>query len=88
MGISAMQLVKYNPYKTTKSSSSRRYASIMKAILPRKRSSKFRISKNRKWNEDEERCYIRVTHFSKLDFCNEINDNSKNYAVVISQLKS
>ena len=64
-----------NPYKTTN-------ASIIKAILQQKRCSKFRISNNRKWNEHEDRCYISVTHFNKLNFGNENND-----AIVLSQLK-
>ena len=87
----ATQLAKYVPYKTRKSSSNRRYRRILKAILPRKRTSKLRISHNISWNRNEDSTFIRAIHFSKLDFCNEINDNSLNElreALLLSQLQN
>ena len=81
------QLVQYDTFNTTKSSLHKRYSRVMKAIHPRKRTSKLRILKNLNWNQEEDSCYVRITHFSKLDFYNEINDNSLNEALVRNQLK-
>ena len=81
------QVAKYGTYNTTKSSLHNRYTRVMKAMLPRKRTSNLRILQNRGWNQEEDSCYIRITHFSKLDFCNEINDNSLNEAIALNQLK-
>lgn len=81
------QVAKYGTYNTTKSSLHNRYTRLMKAMLPRKRTSNLRILQNRGWNQEEDSCYIRITHFSKLDFCNEINDNSLNEAIALNQLK-
>ena len=87
MDLSVAQLMKSNSYKVSKSLPKRKYARVLKVILPRKRTSKFRIIQNRNRNQDEDRYYIRVTHFNKLDFFNEINDNSKNEAIIASQLQ-
>ena len=84
--INSTQLIKY-PFKNNISLSGKIYTRILKAILPRKRTSKLRISHNRSWNQDEDRCYVCATHFSKIDFCNEINDNSINEAIIESQLQ-
>ena len=65
----------------------RRYTRVMKAMLPRKRTSKLRVLQNLSWNQEEDSCYIRITHFSKLDFCNEINDNALNEALALNKLK-
>ena len=65
----------------------RRYTRVMKAMLPRKRTSKLRVLQNLSWNQEEDSCYIRITHFSKLDFCNEINDNVLNEALALNKLK-
>ena len=71
----------------TKSLLHRRYTRVMKAMLPRKRTSKLRVLQNLSWNQEEDSCYIRITHFSKLDFCNEINDNVLNEALALNKLK-
>ena len=45
----------------------KRCRSVMKAMLPRKKTSKLRILKNVSWNQDDDSCYINITHFSMLD---------------------
>ena len=87
MDLSATKLVKYVSHKVKYYSSSRRYTKVLKTILARKRTSKLRISHNRSWNQDEDRCYIRVTHFNNMDLCNEINENSINEALLLIQLQ-
>ena len=77
MGVNTTETKKYNSYRSTKSLPSSKYTRILKPILIRKKTSNLRISQNHRWNQDEDRYYIRVTQFNLLDFCNEINDNYK-----------
>lgn len=87
MDLTATKIVKYVSHKVKYYSSRKRYTKMLKTILPRKRTSKLRISHNRTWNQDEDRCYIRVTHFNNMDLCNEINENSINEALLLIQLQ-
>ena len=87
MDLRFCQEAKYGTYNTSKSSLHKSYTRVMKAMLPRKRNSKLRILQNLSWNQEEDSCFIRITHFSKLDFCNEINDNTLNEALTLNQLK-
>ena len=72
-------------HRVTKPSLHKKYSRVMKAMLPRKKTSKLRILQNLSWNQEEDSCYIRIKHFSMLDFCNEINDNTINESLHLKQ---
>ena len=40
---------------------------VMKAMIPRKKTSKLKILENTSWNQEDDSCYVNITHFSMLD---------------------
>ena len=40
---------------------------VMKAMIPRKKTSKLKILENTSWNHEDDSCYVNITHFSMLD---------------------
>ena len=72
--IYAMLLLSYAIPKHYK----KRYTRRFKVLLPRKKTSSKRIGVNHHWNFLEEASQRRCYDFVKLDFNNEINDNTLN----------